>query len=187
MNEPGNASADYEQYIKSKSYAELLDIGNNINREKYPEKYAILQDEIQRRSGEEGKTVGGSFTNISSMSKVDKICRICEIPAFNIALPLALCIIFKFFPLGSIGPFVLFYFLAAVFVTPFLLFRLIGLFVNNTSSLKRGSESTCDIFSVLSVLFIGASIIVGGFLGVLSGNLFIWLTAVFGIMDYQLM
>jgi hypothetical protein len=187
MNEQGKASAEYEQYIKSKSYAELLDIENNINREKYPEKYAILQDEIQKRSGEESKTIGGFFTNISSMSKADKICRICEIPAFNIALPLALCIIFKFFPLGSIGPLVLFYFLAAVFVTPFLLFRLIGSFVNNTSASKRSSESTCDIFSVFFVLFIGSSLIVGVFLGVLSGNLFIWLTAVFGIMDYQLM
>jgi len=85
-------------------------------------------------------------------------------------LPVALCLLFKAFPLGSIGPMVPITGIINLLALPPLLFLAAGeYFQINNWKVPVG---------ILSA-------VLGAVLAILGANLFMWLTYVFGIMDYQ--
>jgi hypothetical protein len=88
-----------------------------------------------------------------------------------IVLPIILCVVYKVFPLGSIGPLVLFVPIMSVFIFPPCVF--IILFREHFGAILR--------------LFIAIVSLAGGVpLAVLQMNVFAFLTWLFGIMDYQM-
>ena len=89
-----------------------------------------------------------------------------------IGLPLLGCIVFRLFPLGSIGPLVPISGVLSVFVMPYLIYRCFSQFFK-----KREIEILLIIFSIP----------VGVIFAVIEMNILIGLSSFFGIMDYQLM
>ena len=87
-------------------------------------------------------------------------------------LPLIACVLFKTLPIGSIGPLVPISGVIYAFYLPYLLYR-----------------SFCPIFKKheIAFLLVILSVPLGVLLAVIEMNLLIWLSYVFGIMDYQLM
>lgn len=89
-----------------------------------------------------------------------------------IGLPLIGCIVFKLFPIGSIGPMVPISGIINTFVMPYLIFKCFSPFFE-----KHRIEFVLIIISIP----------VGVFLAVMEMNILVGMSSVFGIMDYQLM
>ena len=89
-----------------------------------------------------------------------------------VGLPIVLCLAFKYFPLGSIGPFVPITGVINVFSLPIILYLSFKPYCKNT---------------IWKIILIITAVAFGLILAVIGMNIFIWLTGIFGIMDYQLM
>jgi hypothetical protein len=87
-----------------------------------------------------------------------------------IGLPLAFCILFKMLPFGSIGPMVPITGMINLIILPPLLYLGASRYFNN------------DKWKICLLVF---SVIAGVTLALLGVNIFMWLTHVFGIMDYN--
>ncbi len=114
--------------------------------------------------------------------------RYVELPILLLGIPLCLCLLFRLLPLGSIGPLVFFYGLVQVIVCPFLVFRLIMLIFNKkkTASEKQ-KPGTADVRPAALIGIVILSAGSGVIAGIIGWNLFIGLTWVFNLMDYQLL
>jgi len=124
-------------------------------------------------------------------NNIIKLLPFLELPFLNIGIPFLMCILFKIFDLGSIGPFVLLGGVIQFLVSPVLLFRLFFYILSEKLSTKFGLSVKCKfqnkIIKTLSIsVIVLISLFAGSFIGVLGMNAFIGLTALFGIMDYDL-
>jgi hypothetical protein len=93
-----------------------------------------------------------------------------SIIALTCGLPLTLCILFKMFPFGSIGPMVPITGMINLIILPPLLYLGASKYFNPYK------------WKMCLIIFSG---IAGVILALLGVNLFMWLTHVFGIMDYN--
>lgn len=89
-----------------------------------------------------------------------------------LGIPIILCILHKVLPIGSIGPLIPLSALINVFILPYCIYRSFIDLIKN--------EKYRFIFAI-AVLPIGIC------LTILGMNIFIGLTAMFGIMDYNLL
>lgn len=87
-----------------------------------------------------------------------------------IVLPIILCILFRLFPLGSVGPFVPITGVINIFALPILSYMAMG---------------RIEIANRHKIARIIAAIVSGAILAIIGMNLFMFISSIFGIMDYQ--
>ena len=99
-----------------------------------------------------------------------------------VVVPVLLCLVYRLLPSYTVGPWVIFKFAGDLFQIPVIVFWLVW-----TLALRSRSINTMARGRKMILVTVGAfvSIVVGLGLAVLGVNLFIGLTAVFGVMNYQ--
>ncbi len=185
----------YESYLSKMSDQELKQIESDINRELYPDRYETIKKIIaknEEKKREQAGIIDYESNSTSGIGTGVKFLRILEVPFLNIGVPFFLCVIFKIFSLGTIGPIVLVFGILTVFITPVLtvrtvLFVLSGEFSTRLLPSFLHRKIKGEYFNFLFGITILISLCLGIFLGVLGMNIFIGFTMLFGIMDYQLM
>lgn len=94
------------------------------------------------------------------------------IPLLCFGLPLLFCSVFKIFQLGSVGPMVPATGILCALIFPYVLYSTFSIFFK-----RHGIE----------LILIILAIPLGIFLAIIEMNIFIGISATFGMMDYQLM
>ena len=118
---------------------------------------------------------------------MQKIVRYSELPMLLLATPVFLCVSFKLLPLGSIGPLVFFYGIFQLLISPMLVFRLIIQIFSKSNTVNNTCKTDLGYPKHIFIAIVIVSIALGMIAGIIGWNLFIELTRVFGLMDYQLL